>query len=81
MFNIVKCFSGPLVSFFINFFFYHQGFLNYCLHLYCFGQYVLRPSSGVCRTLEPTQNFELHSLLNPQGSTVLIPLTITGYKC
>ena len=25
-----------------------------------FGRYVLRPSSGVCRTREPTRNFELH---------------------
>ena len=25
-----------------------------------FGRYVLRPSSGVCRTWEPSRNFELH---------------------
>ena len=37
-------------------------------------------SSGVYRTREPTQNFELRSLLNPWGSPVLIPLAITGYK-
>ena len=51
------------------------------LFLQCFGQYVLRPSSGVCRTWEPSGNFELRPLLNPQGLPVLIPLTITGYKC
>ena len=45
-----------------------------------FGRYVLRPSSGVCRTREPTQNFELRPLSNPRGSPVPIPLTITGYK-
>ena len=51
----------------------------------CFGRYVLRPSSGVCRTREPSRNFELRHLLNPQGSPVLIPLAITGssvkYSC
>ena len=46
-----------------------------------FGWYVLRPSSGVCRTREPSRNFELRPLLNPRGSPVLIPLAITGYKC
>ena len=45
-----------------------------------FGWYVLRPSSGVCWTREPAWNFELRPLLNPQGSPVLIPLAITGYK-
>ena len=35
-----------------------------------FGRYVLRPS-GVCRTREPSRNFELHPLLNPWGSPVL----------
>ena len=40
-----------------------------------------RPSSGVCRTREPSRNFELRLLLNPRGSPVLIPLAITGYKC
>ena len=44
-----------------------------------FGRYV-RPSSGVCRTREPTRNFELRPLLNPLGSPVLIPFAITGYK-
>ena len=38
------------------------------------GRYVLRPSSGVCRTREPTRNFELRPLLNPRGSPVLILL-------
>ena len=46
-----------------------------------FGRYVLRPSSGVCRTKKPSRNFELSPLLNPRGSPGLIPLTITGYKC
>ena len=40
-----------------------------------------RPSSVFCQTWEPTRNFKLHHLLNPQGSPILIPLTITGYKC
>ena len=42
------------------------------LFLQHFGRYVLRPSSGVCQTWEPTRNFELRPLLNPQGSPVLI---------
>ena len=46
-----------------------------------FSRYVLRPSSGVCQTWEPSQNFKLRTLLNPQGLSVLIPLAITGYKC
>ena len=32
-----------------------------------FGRYVLRPSSAVCRTPEPSRNFELRPLLNPRG--------------
>ena len=39
------------------------------------------PSPGVCRTREPTWNFELCPLLTPQGLPVLISLTVTGYKC
>ena len=46
-----------------------------------FGRYVLRPSSSVCRTREPSQNFELCPLLKPRGSPVLILLAKTGYKC
>ena len=46
-----------------------------------FGRYVLRPSSGVCRTREPSRNFELRTLLKPRGSPVLIPFAMTGYKC
>ena len=46
-----------------------------------FSRYVFRPSSGVCRTREPSWNFELRPLLNPRGSSVLIPLAIPGYKC
>ena len=46
-----------------------------------FGRYVLWPSSGVCRTREPSRNFELRPLLNPWGSPVLIQVSITGYKC
>ena len=45
-----------------------------------FGRYILQSSSGVSRTLKPTWNFELHPLLNPQVSPVLILLAITGYK-
>ena len=33
------------------------------LFLQRFGWYVLRPSSGVCRTQEPSRNFELRPLL------------------
>ena len=46
-----------------------------------FGQYVLQPSSGVCRTREPTRNFEPRPLLNPLGSPVLIPGTSVKYYC
>ena len=46
-----------------------------------FGRYILRPSSGVCRTRKPSRNFELRPLLNPRGLPVPIPLAITGYKC
>ena len=45
-----------------------------------FGRYVLRTSSSVCRTWEPSQNFELRPLLNTRRSPVLIPSAITGYK-
>ena len=45
------------------------------------GRYVLRPSSGVCRTREPTQNFELCSLLNPRGSPVLFLVQSVKYSC
>ena len=45
-----------------------------------FGRYTPRPSSGVCRTREPSRNFELRPLLNPLGSPVLIPLAITWFK-
>ena len=57
------------------------GLLSSLLFPQCFGRYVLRTSSGVCRTLEPSRNFELHPLLKPRGSPVLIPFAITGYKC
>ena len=48
------------------------GLLSSSLLLFpqCFSQYVLRPSSDVCRTWEPSWNFELHPLLNPQGLQV-----------
>ena len=36
------------------------------------------PSSGVCRTQEPSWNFGLRPLLNPRGSPVLIPVK---YSC
>ena len=35
-----------------------------------FGWYVLQPSSGVCRTREPTRNFKLHPLLNPCSDSI-----------
>ena len=34
-----------------------------------FGRYVLRPSSDVCRTREPTRNFELRSFIKSTGVT------------
>ena len=34
------------------------------MHFYHY-RYVLRPSSGVCRTREPSRNFEPRPLLNP----------------
>ena len=42
-----------------------------------FVRYVLQPSSGVCRTREPSWNFELRPLLNPWGSPVLTVITAT----
>ena len=38
-----------------------------------FGRYVLQPSSGICQTLELSQNFKLRPLLNPRGSPILSP--------
>ena len=42
-------------------------------------------SSGLLQVFvelrEPTENFELRPLLNPQGSPVLIPLTSVKYSC
>ena len=32
-----------------------------------FGRYVLQPYSGICRTQEPSRNFELRPLLNQAG--------------
>ena len=63
----------------------HSGFLDYYLHLYC---YILNVSADMSFSLlqvfvkiqKPTWNFEPHPLFNPQGSLVLIPLTITWYK-
>ena len=49
--------------------------------LLLFLRYVLRPSSGVCRTREPSWNFELRPLLNPRGTPVLIPGTSVKYFC
>ena len=59
------------------------GLLSSSLLLFAlrFGRYVLRPFSGLCRNREPTRNLVLRPLLNQRGSPVLIPLTITGYKC
>ena len=52
------------------------GLLSSSLFPQRFGRYALQPSSGVCRTREPSR-----PLLNPRGSPVLISLAITGYKC
>ena len=59
------------------------GLLSSSLLLFpqCFGRYVLRPSSGVCRIREPSRNFELRPLLKPRGSPVLIPFAMTGCNC
>ena len=79
----------------INYMFIYQRVLGFFLSLRVFGllssslllfpqrfdRCVLQPSSGVCRTRKPSRNFELHPLLNPRGSSVLILLAITGYKC
>ena len=60
-----------------------QGLIFLSLRIFGqrFGRYVLPPSSGICRTRELSWNFELRPLLNPQGSSVLIPFAITRYKC
>ena len=52
------------------------GLLSSSLLLYSqhFGWYVLWSSSGVCRTWEPTWNFEPRPLFNPQELLVLILL-------
>ena len=46
------------------------GLLSSSLLLFLenFGRYVHRPSSGVCRTREPTRNLELRPLSNPRRS-------------
>ena len=54
---------------------------SFLLYPQRFGRYVLRPSSGVCRTREPSWNFELRPLLKARELPVLIALAITGYKC
>ena len=53
---------------FVNFFIV-QGFWPSSLLLYSqrFGRYVLQHSSGICRTRELSQNFELRLLFNPRG--------------
>ena len=51
------------------------------LFLQRFSRYVPRASLGVCRTREPARNFEQGPVLNPRGSSVLIPLAIIEYKC
>ena len=49
-------------------FFISQGFwiifFIFIVIFKSFSRYVLRPSSDVCRTREPTRNFEPHPLLN-----------------
>ena len=65
--------------------FYYSGSSYNCLHLYCIIHNVSAdmPSGllPVCRKREPTRNFEQHPLFSPRDLLVLIPLTITGYKC
>ena len=58
------------------------GLLSSSLWLFShrFDRYILRPSSGVCRSREASRNFEFRPLLNPPGSPVLIPLAITGIQ-
>ena len=58
------------------------GLLSSSLLLYSqlFVLYVLRPSSGICWTLEPTQEFEPCPLFNPRESPVLIPLNIIKFN-
>ena len=41
--------------------------LLFLLFPQCFGQYVLQPSSGVCRTHESSWNFELMSFIESTG--------------
>ena len=43
-----------------------KGFSSLLLFPQRFGRNVLRPSSSVCQTQEPAQNFELRPLLNPR---------------
>ena len=48
------------------------------LYSQCFTQNVFQPSSDVCQTWNPIQNFKTCPFFNPRGGTlVLIPLTIT----
>ena len=58
---------------------------DYSLHLCYFHKVSADMSSGLLQVFvelgEPSRNFELRPLLNPQGSPVLIPLAMTGYKC
>ena len=44
-----------------------KGFRTLLLFPQHFARYVLRPSSDVCLTREPTWNFKLRPLLNPSG--------------
>ena len=76
--HIPSLIQNPLIKnhlYFLSLRVFRQLSSSLLLHSQLFGQYVLRPSSGVFIELEPAP------LFNPRGSLVLIPLTITGYKC
>ena len=57
--------------------FYHSGFLDCCLHLYCY-IYISDDMSSKLRSLHSTLNHVL--LSNSQGSCALIPFIITWYN-
>ena len=49
-----------------------KGFRTLLLFPQRVGRYAFRPSSHVCRTQEPTRNFELRPLLNPWNEIKII---------
>ena len=81
MLQIFRCLNfWDEAGWFSSFRFFRLLSSSLLLYSQRFSWYV-RSSSGVCRTQKPTQNFEPHPLFYSQGLFVLIPLTITGYKC